>query len=59
VVKSFKRRSKKGQKIIKSAMAGHFYDFGPFRIDLRNRLLLRAGEPIPVTPKAFDTLLAF
>lgn len=36
----------------------HFYDFGPFRLDVANRLLLREGEPLPLTPKAVDTLLA-
>lgn len=35
----------------------HFYEFGPFRIDPEERLLLRDGAPIPLTPKAFETLL--
>jgi DNA-binding winged helix-turn-helix (wHTH) protein len=35
----------------------HFYDFGPFRLDLTERLLLRSGEAVALTPKAFDTLL--
>lgn len=35
----------------------HFYDFGPFRIDVMKRRLLRDGEVIRVTPKAFDLLL--
>ncbi|MEM1206085.1 MAG: winged helix-turn-helix domain-containing protein [Acidobacteriota bacterium] len=34
-----------------------FLDFGDFRLDLANRLLYRAGEPVDLTPKAFDTLL--
>lgn len=34
-----------------------FYEFGPFRIDVRERMLLRDGEIVPVTPKVFDTLL--
>jgi eukaryotic-like serine/threonine-protein kinase len=33
------------------------YEFGPFRVELRDRLLMRNGEPIAVTPKAFDTLM--
>jgi DNA-binding winged helix-turn-helix (wHTH) protein len=41
-----------------SKLFKHFYEFGPFRIDVSNRLLLRDGEPLPVTPKAVDTLLA-
>ncbi|MDQ3256703.1 MAG: winged helix-turn-helix domain-containing protein, partial [Acidobacteriota bacterium] len=36
----------------------HIYDFGDFRIDAAKRLLLkRDGERVPLTPKAFDTLL--
>ena len=35
----------------------HFYDFGPFRIDVMKRRLLRDGEVIRLTPKAFDLLL--
>ena len=34
------------------------YKFGSFQIDAMERLLSRDGEPIAVTPKAFDTLLA-
>jgi DNA-binding winged helix-turn-helix (wHTH) protein/TolB-like protein/Tfp pilus assembly protein PilF len=33
------------------------YEFGPFRLDTAERLLLRDGRPVEVTPKAFDTLL--
>lgn len=36
----------------------HFYEFGPFRIDSSKRRLLRNGEVVPLTPKAFDTLVA-
>jgi TolB-like protein/DNA-binding winged helix-turn-helix (wHTH) protein/Tfp pilus assembly protein PilF len=35
----------------------HFYEFGPFRIDVVKRRLLRDEEVIRVTPKAFDLLL--
>src|ERR1043165_5712280 len=38
--------------------AKHFYEFGPFRLDASRRRLLRGGEVVPLTPKAFDTLLA-
>ncbi len=34
------------------------YEFGPFRLDVTERLLLREGKPVPLTPKAFETLLA-
>jgi TolB-like protein len=33
------------------------YDFGPFRVDARERRLLRGGEVVPLTPKVFDILL--
>jgi len=38
-------------------MSKHFYEFGPFRIDLTERVLLRNGQPVQLTPKAFETLL--
>ena len=34
-----------------------FYNFGSFRIDTTERLLLRDGEPVPLAPKVYDTLL--
>src|SRR5262245_55095560 len=36
----------------------HFYEFGPFRLDPVRRRLLRDSDPVPLTPKAFETLLA-
>src|SRR5262245_66671031 len=36
----------------------HIYEFGPFRLDAAEHLLLRDGEAVPLTPKAFDLLLA-
>lgn len=33
------------------------YEFGPFRLDPAQRLLLRDDQPIPLQPKAFETLL--
>jgi len=33
------------------------FSFGPFRLDVAERLLLRDGEPITLPPKAFETLL--
>jgi DNA-binding response OmpR family regulator len=33
------------------------YEFGPFRLDPRQRLLLRDDKPIPLQPKAFETVL--
>jgi DNA-binding winged helix-turn-helix (wHTH) protein/Tol biopolymer transport system component len=40
-----------------SKETNHFYEFGPFRVDPRRQLLLRDGQPVPVTSKAFETLL--
>lgn len=37
--------------------ASHFYEFGPFRVDAVERLLTCADRPLPLTPKAFETLL--
>ncbi|HKQ05717.1 MAG TPA: winged helix-turn-helix domain-containing protein [Blastocatellia bacterium] len=34
------------------------YEFGPFHLDPDAGLLLRQGEPVPLTPKVFDILLA-
>ncbi|HXG68778.1 MAG TPA: winged helix-turn-helix domain-containing protein, partial [Blastocatellia bacterium] len=33
------------------------YEFGPFRLDAAERLLLRDGRPVPLPPKVFDTLV--
>lgn len=33
------------------------YEFGPFRLHVAKRLLLRDGETVPVTSKVFDLLL--
>ena len=35
----------------------HFFEFGPFRLDPVKRRLLRDGEAVRLTPKAFDLLL--
>jgi len=32
--------------------------FGPFLIDIAERVLRRDGETVPITPKAFDVLVA-
>jgi len=33
------------------------YGFGPFRLEVRERRLLRDGEPLTLQPKVFDTLV--
>lgn len=35
----------------------HYYEFGPFCVDARERVLLRDGTALPLTPKALETLL--
>jgi len=37
--------------------AKHFYEFGPFRLETGERILLREGQFVILTPKIFDTLL--
>src|SRR5882724_1268912 len=35
----------------------NFYEFGRFRLDAGERVLLRDRDPVPLTPKVFDILL--
>src|ERR671927_1864116 len=35
----------------------YLYEFGPFVLDARSRILLRDGATVRLTPKAFETLL--
>lgn len=58
---SLQPASNSAQRILKSAASARsatFYEFGSFRIDALNRQLLRDGDVITLTPKAFETLLA-
>jgi DNA-binding winged helix-turn-helix (wHTH) protein/tetratricopeptide (TPR) repeat protein len=51
---------KNSGKILSEHMNGqtkHLYVFGPFRFDPEERLLLRDGRPVPLAPKAVETLL--
>jgi TolB-like protein/DNA-binding winged helix-turn-helix (wHTH) protein/Tfp pilus assembly protein PilF len=36
----------------------HLYEFGPYRLDTAEQMLLRDGKAVPLTPKAFETLVA-
>ena len=36
----------------------HLYEFGPYRLNIAERQLLRDGEKVALTPKAFETLVA-
>ncbi len=38
--------------------AGHFFEFGRFRVDVANLLLFRDGQPLSLAPKAVETLIA-
>ena len=40
-----------------SKQINHIYEFGEFQLQTAERLLLREGKPISLTPKAFETLL--
>ena len=40
-----------------SAATNRHYRFGEFQIDVKNRLLVRGSETVPLTPKTFDLLL--
>src|SRR5438105_947333 len=42
--------------LLDMSAASPIYGFGPFVLDPASRLLLRAGDPVQVTPKAFDVL---
>lgn len=47
--------------IINPAISGpqnNFYEFDSFGVDVERRLLLQDGVPVPLMPKAFETLLA-
>src|SRR5215467_2559196 len=33
------------------------FEFGPFQLDAGDRLLYRAGQPVPLPPKVLDTLI--
>ena len=36
-----------------------FYEFGPFRLDVEQRLFTRTGQVLPLAPKTFDLLVLF
>ncbi|MEW6127799.1 MAG: winged helix-turn-helix domain-containing protein [Acidobacteriota bacterium] len=41
-----------------SSQSNKFYDFGDFRLDATERVLLRDGKDLLLPPKTFDVLLA-
>ena len=40
-----------------SLLSGDVYEFGPYRLDVTQRLFTRAGKVIPLQPKTFELLL--
>src|SRR5215813_5220218 len=40
-----------------SSPGNHLYEFGPFVLDARNRILLNGSATVRLTPRAFQTLL--
>src|SRR5215510_15354275 len=40
-----------------NTLAKRIYEFGPYRLDTAERVLLRGGQPVALAPKAFDVLL--
>jgi len=57
--KKLQKTSKRGTGDLTGGFgsARRIYEFGPFRLDEKERLLFRNGTPIPLTPKVFDLLL--
>ena len=47
----------RGESGIENPKGKEFYKFGPFRVDPEKESVLRAGEPVPLTPKTFQILL--
>lgn len=45
-------------KAMENKVVPRFYEFDSFRLDGRKRVLLRAGEPVALTPRALDLLFA-
>ena len=43
--------------MVMSRQAKRLYEFGPFSIDAAERVLIRDGQVVQLTPKAFDLLL--
>jgi len=42
-----------------SAEIPHFYEFGNFRLDTKEKILFRDNKPVPLRPKVFTTLQVF
>jgi TolB-like protein/Tfp pilus assembly protein PilF len=56
-MKKFSRRSYELLMNTEPQKANVSFEFGPFRLDLTERLLLRNGKIVPLAPKVFETLV--
>src|SRR5262249_48359106 len=52
-----KRIPKEFPGLVMRKQTKQLYEFGPFRLDVDERLLMRDGRMTPLSPKVFDTLL--
>ena len=43
--------------MVKVMEGKRLYEFGPFLLDPAERVLMREGRPVPLTPKVFDLLV--
>ena len=61
VLKNSQKKSKRNARDRMAASAfdpqAWIYEFGNFRLDVRERLLFKNGKAVPLTPKVFDILL--
>src|SRR5437016_7130564 len=57
VLRNQEESSEKVLRPVMSLLIQHFYRFAEFTVDTDQRVLLRQGKPVPLTPKVFDTLL--
>jgi len=61
VLRTVQKKSKRNPKCLVATgtahTAGHVYHFGSFCLNQAERLLLRNGKPIRLTPKVFNVLL--
>lgn len=51
------QESRKFPKKSENTSRACLYEFGPFCVNPQKRIVLRDGEPLPLTPKCFDLLL--
>ncbi|HEX3251076.1 MAG TPA: hypothetical protein VHS05_16705, partial [Pyrinomonadaceae bacterium] len=59
-IKNLQETAQKFQEILSVAMTKrhqHCYEFGGFVLDVDNHVLWRGADPVPLQPKAFETLL--